>query len=166
MSFFARIHASTVIYSHHGHTMKTVLTATLFLALTCAGPFVASKAHADWDAAAEARDAAARKKAQAEAAKRAAEMSAMRAARMRQVLAAAPYNEPEAKLASMNEAALKALYDARSKQQLAAAKAQSQKRMDEFAKVMAQLTPEQRAMMEKQSDVKLEDVQRQLNATK
>jgi hypothetical protein len=147
--------------------MKSAVLTIAFATITAAvSSFAPSPTFADWDPAQEARDAAARKKAQAEAAKRAAETSELKAAHYRKLLAAAPYNEPAAKLAPMKESALKALYDSRSKQMVSAQKAQSMQRLDDMEKIMERLSPEQRATIEKQSGVSLEQVRKDMKAVK
>lgn len=138
----------------------THLTMAAFTALltAVATPHIA---HADWDPVAEAREEAARKKAAAEAAKRNAEASAKRAEAMRAALARPPYNENPAALAKLNESELRALEKRRQQEILAAQKAQSARGMDEFSKAMSALTPEQRAMIERQSGMKIDDVVKQ-----
>lgn len=162
MSSFATLYAAANIGKTCTETpMKFARMAITAIVALFAIVNLAPVAYADWDPVAEAREEAARKKAAAEAAKRNAEASAKRAEAMRKALAAAPYNEDPAQLARLNEAELRALEKKRQAQIHEAQKAQAARGLDEFAKNMKSLSPEQRAMIERQSGMKIDDLMKQ-----
>ncbi len=108
-------------------------------------------ARADWDPVQEARDQAARKKAQEAAARQAAENKRQREAFLRKTLAAEPYKEDPKKLAAMDDVALSALHKQHGKRLQEENMAASRKGLDDMAKAMVAMSPEQRAMIERAS---------------
>jgi hypothetical protein len=142
--------------------LKTLLFTVVFAAICTCVAMAPLPAHADWDPVAEAREAAARKKAADAAAKRNAEMSAKRADALRKALARPPYNVDPASMARMNESELKALGKQQEAKLVDAQKAMSAQALDQMADAMKSLTPEQRAMIEKQAGVKIGDLMKQL----